>query len=85
MAKITAFKTEITAKVVIELTEVEARALDAMAGYGHEPFLEGFYNNLGKSYMQPHEKGVISLFEMIRNELPTYLKKIDAVKKAIIL
>lgn len=43
-------------------TEAEARALEALVGYGIEPFLQVFYTHLGKHYLQPHEAGLRSLF-----------------------
>jgi DNA-directed RNA polymerase alpha subunit len=63
--------------IILKLTETEARALKAITVYGAKPFLEVFYEKLGKSYLQPYEKGVISLFETIDQELPQHLKKAD--------
>lgn len=65
MAKITG-RPSISASVTIELTEEEAGALDAIVGYGVDPFLEAFYEKLGKSYLQPFEAGLRSLFESVR-------------------
>jgi hypothetical protein len=70
-------------KVKLTLTFEEARALEAMTVYGHKSFLEGYYKQLGKSYMQPHEKGLISLFETIKQNLPPELKKVDSIIKHI--
>jgi hypothetical protein len=70
--------------ITLTLTEVEARALQAMTVYGHEPFLKGFYNKLGRSYMQPHEKGVITLFETIKKEIPKHLAKADEAREAFL-
>jgi hypothetical protein len=46
-------------------TEAEARALDALVGYGFEPFLKVFYAHMGRHYMEPHEAGLRKLFESI--------------------
>ena len=69
--------------VTIKLTESEARALYAMTTYGHKPFLQGFYTKLGKSYMKPHEEGVITLFETIERDIPIHLTKIDNILKLV--
>ena len=71
-------KFEIT--IGLQLTEMEARALDAITLYGTEEFLKCFYQNLGKAYLQPHEEGIKSLFETIKNELPKHLKKVDKTR-----
>ena len=54
-------------EIVISLTETEARALDAIAGYDTEAFLKVFYSEMGAAYLQPHEEGLRSLFSAIRN------------------
>ncbi|MFY1963370.1 hypothetical protein [Achromobacter xylosoxidans] len=72
-------------RATIELSEVEMRALDAMIGYGIEPFLEVFYKHLGKHYMQPHEGGMRSLFKTIGQDIPAVLDRADAARKAFAL
>ncbi len=69
-------------KVILVLQEDEARALEAICGYGPDKFVEWFYSNLGKHYLQPHEKGMRSLFETVRKELPWELRKVDDIRKA---
>jgi hypothetical protein len=84
-------KTEITANaettikftITFKLNPTEASALEAIAGYGHEPFLKKFYTKIGKAYLQPHEKGVISLFRKIKDQLPAEIHKVETAKKAI--
>ena len=70
-------------KITIELTLEEAKALNEMTGYGADSFLQGYYKQLGKSYMQPHEKGVRSLFETIKKTLPYKIHDADTVIKAV--
>lgn len=53
--------------VTISLTETEARALDALAGYSIESFLQVFYHGMGEAYLKPHEEGLRSLFKAIRD------------------
>ena len=73
---------QLEAVFTITLSETEARALVEMTTYGHKPFLEGFYTKLGKSYMQPYEAGVISLFSTIKKELPQHIKRVDNARIA---
>lgn len=70
-------------EINLTLTETEARALAVLPSYGTKQFLEYFYKNLGRHYLEPHEKGLISLFETIKNELPKHLSKADQVRKII--
>ena len=66
----------------IKLNEQELRALDALVGYGDQPFLDAFYKLLGKAYMEPHEAGIRSLFEVIRADLVPILARASAARKA---
>ena len=68
-------------QVTLKLTEIEARALEAIVGYGAKEFLNCFYEHLGKHYLQPHETGVISLFSTIKDELPKHLYRFDKCRK----
>jgi len=67
-------------KVVLVLTEEEARALYNITVYGTKTFLGWFYRNLGKAYLQQHEKGFISLFDTIGKELPKHFKRADEAR-----
>lgn len=53
-------------EVVLIISESEARALDALAGYGDDAFIKQFYEHLGKHYMEPHEKGLRLFLKTIR-------------------
>jgi hypothetical protein len=48
-------------EVVIQLSEQEAGALDALFGYDADVFLATFYEKIGKAYLQPYEEGFRSL------------------------
>jgi hypothetical protein len=74
-------KFSFNATINIELTESEAKALDAIAGYGSNVFLDVFYRKLGKHYLKPHENGLISLFDKVRTELPGQVDKVNRAKK----
>lgn len=70
-------------KINIELTENEARAWDAIVGYGFKNFIEVFKKNLGSHYISPYEKVAEKMFNDTRQELGFQLHAIDEVKKAI--
>lgn len=72
-------------RATIELSEVEMRALEAMVGYGVQPFLDMFYQHLGKHYMQPYEAGIRSLFNTIGRDIPSVLRRADAARQAFAL
>lgn len=76
-------KINIDYELTLTLNEIEARALDALVGYGHKAFLEVFYKSLGEAYMKPHEKGIIALFEVISSQVPGQLKWVDAAKQQV--
>jgi hypothetical protein len=83
MAKLTKQPLTVTLNAVLELNEQELRALDALAGYGDDAFLEMFYKQLGKHYMRPHEEGLRSLFTTIRKEIPPIIKLAEESRKII--
>jgi transposase len=68
-------------RIILSLSEKEARALNAITTYGHKSFLEVFYEHLGKSVLQPYEDGIITLFKTIEEELPKHLKKADDARQ----
>lgn len=76
----TTAKVEFT--VNLKLNEAEAKALDAIIGYGIQPFLMVFYPQMGEAYLKPHEKGAVSLFDH-RQEISIALNKINEAKKVI--
>ncbi len=72
----------VEAKITITLTEDEARALDALVGYGDDAFVKVFYEKLGEHYMKPHEGGLRSLFKSVRSFMPGVLSRADAARAA---
>lgn len=80
MAKLIA-KPTIEMSILFELTEEEAVALDALAGYGADAFLKVFYEKMGRVYLERHEKGLRSLFSSVQVTLPKYKQKIDDARK----
>lgn len=82
MAKIIG-KGNVGLRLFFEVDEIEARALDALSGYGDDAFIKVFYEHLGKSYMQKHEDGLRSFLKSIRDFVPGELSKVDEARKAI--
>lgn len=79
MAKISPRAT-LDVRAQMDFSERELRALEALAGYGADSFLDVFYEKLGKAYMQPHEAGLRELFESIRSHVPLILDRADAAR-----
>lgn len=75
---------KVDVSATFSLNEAEMRAMDALVGYGVDGFLEVFYRQLGKAYMQPHEAGLRSLFKSIRETVPGILQRTDAARKAFV-
>lgn len=66
MADLTKIRTTVDVQVTITLNEDELGALDALAGYSVESFLDVFYKQMGRAYLQPHEKGLRSFLAAVR-------------------
>ena len=84
MSKLTQLP-RIDVDVGLKLSMAEVQALEALAGYGVDGFLEVFYKQMGKHYLQPHEAGLRSLFNTIRSELPPIIKRYKAARQAFTL
>jgi hypothetical protein len=67
--------------VTISLTEEEARALEALSCYGDDAFVRVFYRELGETYMKPHERGLRSLLNSVRSEMPIILERSTKSRK----
>jgi hypothetical protein len=70
----------LNAKITLELSEDEARALDALAGYNIDEFLKFFYEKFGNTYMYKHEDGLRTLFKSARDILPSIFLHIDKAR-----
>lgn len=77
-------KPNVEVSATMQFNEAELRALDALVGYGADPFLAVFYENLGKAYMQPHEAGLRSLFESVREAVPGILRRTDDARAVFV-
>ena len=81
MAKIEG-RTQIHAEITFILTEQEAAALDALAGYGDDVFLKCFYEHMGRAYLQPHEAGLRSLLRSVRTGEASVGRVLERFKNA---
>lgn len=75
-------KTKLDLSVSFTVNESELRALDALAGYGDDAFIQMFYKNLGESYMKPYEAGMREFLKSIRNVAAPILSQTDKARKA---
>ena len=66
-------------KIMFEVDEEEAAALDALAGYGVQAFIDAFYEKMGKAYLQPHEAGLRRFLSTVQKEVPV---RREAMKRA---
>lgn len=78
------FQPKVTFQIFIALDEAQARALEALAGYGADEFIKHFYEHLGKHYMEPHEDGLRSLLLDIRRVIPGQLHAVDKARRALV-
>ena len=80
MAQISEYpKLELVLKFTVN--EEEARALDALAGYGHDAFIKHFYEFLGKHYMEKHEDGLRTFLKSIQSVVGVGLNRLDTARK----
>lgn len=70
-------------KIVLELTEAEARALDGIFGYSVDAFLRVFYQQMGYSYVQPFEEGVRSLHKTVRGVTSPAIAQLDETRRRL--
>lgn len=81
MAKITELPV-VSVTATFTVSEGELRALDALAGYGDDAFIETFYEKLGKTYLQPHELHLREFLKSIRSMAGPILSRVSAARKA---
>lgn len=79
MAKIT-HRPEVNLQVAFVVDESEARALEALAGYSIDSFIETFYVKMGRSYLQPYEKGLRTFLASINSVVKPALRQIDEAR-----
>jgi len=74
---------KVTVNATLELDEEQIRALDALAGYGIDDFIEAFYKNLGSYYLKPHESGLRRLFEQVKEVCPKAISDCDKARESL--
>lgn len=83
MAKIKQNPT-IELQLTFTITESEARALNALAGYSNDALIKFFYENMGRHYMEPHEAGFRLFLDSIRGVVCGPLARVDKARKAFV-
>jgi len=76
-------KVKINYSVLLTLTEIEARALDAITGYSFKDFIKVFKKSMGESYIRGHEAGAESLFNNVRKQLGPSLNEVKKSRQNI--
>ncbi len=77
-------KTDVKRTITIDLTETEALALEAIAGYNPKEVLTALYSHLGKHYISPYGEGVLSLFNKLKGtKIRKALDTIEVGEKVI--
>jgi hypothetical protein len=76
-------KPVLSVSITFEVNEAEARALDALAGYGDDGFIQMFYSSLGKHYMQPYEQGLRSFLKTVGASVAPALNQIDEARRLL--
>lgn len=71
----------ITMNATLRLSHEELAALNALAGYSTDDILSAFSKFLGDG-LGKHRRGFTSLFEVIRREVPTLIKKLENAEAA---
>lgn len=74
---------KVDVQVTFVVTEDEARALDALAGYGDQSAIDAFYAGCGKHYMQPYEAGLRSFLSTIRQVVTPALNEADQLRSQL--
>jgi hypothetical protein len=69
---------------VIRLTEGEMRFLDALVGYGWDSFIKVFREKLGVSYIRDYEADGKALFEHIRGDFPSILRRANDAREVFV-
>lgn len=70
-------------EVHLVLSETEARALDAIVGYGFDDFMKVFKEHMGKHYISGHERGAETLFSSVRDAVGPQLSHITASRNLL--
>lgn len=71
---------QVTTTVTIKLSESEARALQAIAGYGVDNFVNEFYKTMGEHYLKPHVEGLKTLLKGVNDVIVPALSEVDRAR-----
>jgi hypothetical protein len=76
-------KVDVRISVTFTINEEEARALDALAGYGDQAAIDAFYKYCGSHYMKPYESGLRQFLVGIRRIVTPALEKADRARATL--
>lgn len=71
----------VTVQATMRLSEQELGALDALACYGDDAFLEAFKAKLGSCYIRDYEEGLRTLLKSVRRQVPSILERARDARK----
>lgn len=74
-------RAHVSVTATFQFDEPELRALNALTAYGSSAFLKVFYEHLGKTELYPHEAGLRSLFDSIKQQMGGILRRADDSRK----
>jgi len=77
-------KPTLNVRISFEVDESEARALDALAGYGDDAFVKAFYEKLGEAYMKKHEAGLRRFLSSVREVVGPAIGTIDMAREILV-
>ena len=77
-------KVKVTFECSMTISEVEARALDGLTGYSFKDFVDTFYAQLGKVYLEDHEEGLRSFFTTVREYVVPQIAVIDDARRKLL-
>jgi len=70
-------------EVTLTLGEAEARALEAFSQYNPDTLLKKFFDEIGKSALEPFALGYRSLMASVAEQLRPQLAKVDKAREAL--
>lgn len=72
---------KLTLSITLNLSEEEARALEAIAVYGPETVLKVCYEHLARESLERYENGIRTLFASVNSILPSILHRADKARE----
>ena len=71
-------------RVVVSLSEGEARALATLFSYGDDEFIRTFKEKLGETHIRDHENDLRGLMKSVRDMMPGIFERMNEARRAFI-